>query len=933
MDEVQYIGEHLLPGRIGQFLIIFGFVTALLSAVSYFYATQHRDTPEQRSWKTLGRWSFILHGLSFLTVIGLIFYMMMNYMYEYKYVLEHVSDDLDFKYILSAFWEGQEGSFLLWMFWHIILGFIFLKNKSRWESPVMSILALIQLVIATMLLGVHIEIGEFVYRIGSSPMVLLRDTMNIPLFQNAEYVSLLKGNGLNPLLQNYWMTIHPPTLFLGFASVAMPFCFTIAGLWTGDHKGAMKSVLSWSLFSSGILGSGILMGGAWAYVALTFGGYWAWDPGENASLVPWLMLIGGLHTNYIAVNTDRSIKATYLFYILSFVLILYSTFLTRSGILGETSAHAFTEMGLEWQLVALVLIFLFLGIGVFIAKAKTIVEKEKEESIYSREFWLFIGSLVLFFSSAIITASTSLPVFNTIASYFSPGYIGKVINDPIPHYNKYQLWIAVFISVISAVTLFMRYNAKDKKQLSGKFLKHIAIAAVGGILLTVLYKYFLNLGNWQHHLLMFACGFSIIASLDYLFGILKGNLRLGASALSHFGFSVMIVGSLAAGLNERHVSNNTFIFGDLFTGEDANKYVKLLKNKPLFMNDQWVTYEGDTLVGHTRSYDISIASDKNGTDKYYVRPNVVYTNDFSKIAATNPATKMFLEKDLFTNIAALHPSLQDAQFAKEMQDTIEFNDYVLRKGTPLYLDSLKNYEVNLIGYSHFPTHPEYRISESELGIEAQIQVKDHMLDTVYKINPALGLKGNLIYTFPVKSNEMETVFKLDEKLFDQFYTPEQSLDYKDFIIQDRGIIQFNDVSIRLVGFSENIEHKQYIKEEKDIAVAALLEISAPGLNKSLAPVYIIRGNRPLSIKEYIPELGLHIRFSQIDPENGNFYFKVAQDKRDDLSLPLAIANNVDRTDYVIFEARIFPGINFFWLGSIVMLFGLFLALYQRNKSR
>lgn len=933
MEEVQYIGEHLLPGKIGHFLIIFGFVAAFLSAISYYYATQNRDTSEYSSWRKIGRWSFILHGLSYLSVIGLIFYMMMNYMYEYKYVLEHVSDDLDFKYILSAFWEGQEGSFLLWLFWHIILGFIVIKNASKWEAPVLCILALIQLVIATMLLGVHIEIGDFVYRMGSNPMVLLRDTMNIPLFQNAEYVSLLQGNGLNPLLQNYWMTIHPPTLFLGFASVAMPFCFTIAGLWTEDHKGAMKSVLSWSLFSSGILGSGILMGGAWAYVALTFGGYWAWDPVENASLVPWLMLIGGLHTNYIAVNTDRSVKATYLFYIFSFVLILYSTFLTRSGVLGDTSAHAFTEMGLEWQLVGLVMIFLLLGLVVYFAKAKTIIEKKKEESIYSREFWLFIGSLVLFFSSAIITASTSLPVFNSVATYFNENYIGKVINDPIPHYNKYQLWIAVFISIISAVTLFMRYNAVDSKYLSKKFLKHIAIALVGALLLTALYRYFLYLGNWQHHLLMFACGFSIIASLDYLFSVLKGNLKLGASALSHFGFSVMIVGSLAAGLNEKHVSSNNFIFGDLFTGEDAGKYVKLLKNKPLFMNDMWVTYEKDTLRGHTRTYDISIAKDKQGTDKYYVTPNVVYTNDFSKIAATNPATKTFLSKDLFTNIAALHPSLQDAQFAKEMQDTIQFNDFLLKQEEPFFLDSLKNHEVNLEGYSYYPSHPEYAMSECNLGIEATIKVTDKLLDTVYTFRPALGLKGNLIYTFPVKSNEMETVFKIDEKLFDQFYTPEQLLAYQDFIIENNATIDYNGINIRLVGFSENIEHPQYIKEDNDIAVAAILEVSGEGINKTLQPVYIIRGNRPMSIKEYIPELGLHIRFNKIDPASGKFYFKVAQDKREDLSLPLAIAQNVDRTDYVIFEARVFPGINFFWFGSLLMLFGLFLALYQRNKRR
>lgn len=105
------------------------------------------------------------------------------------------------------------------------------------------------------------------------------------------------------------------------------------------------------------MGLGILMGGAWAYEALSFGGYWAWDPVENMSLVPWLVLVGGIHTHLIALNTRYSIKATLIFYFLSFGLVIYSTYLTRSGVLGDTSVHAFTGLGLGWQLV-----FIFISI-------------------------------------------------------------------------------------------------------------------------------------------------------------------------------------------------------------------------------------------------------------------------------------------------------------------------------------------------------------------------------------------------------------------------------------------------------------------------------------------------------------------------------------------------------------------------------------------
>src|SRR5205085_7221679 len=145
------------------------------------------------------------------------------------------------------------------------------------------------------------------------------------------------GSGLNQLLQNYWMVIHPPVLFLGFASTIVPFSFAIAGLWKKNFSGWTRVALPWTLFSCAILGTGIMLGAMWAYESLTFGGYWAWDPVENASLVPWMVLVAGIHTLLIYKHSGHSLRTTHLFFIIAFGLVLYSTFLTRSGILGETS--------------------------------------------------------------------------------------------------------------------------------------------------------------------------------------------------------------------------------------------------------------------------------------------------------------------------------------------------------------------------------------------------------------------------------------------------------------------------------------------------------------------------------------------------------------------------------------------------------------------
>ena len=260
------------------------------------------------------------------------------------------------------------------------------------------------------------------------------------------------------------MTIHPPTLFLGFASTIVPFAFAVAGLWLKEHTAWLRPALRWALFSGGILGIGILMGAAWAYEALNFGGYWAWDPVENTSLVPWLLLIAGIHTNLISRATGQGIRATYMFYLGTFVMIIYSTFLTRSGVLGDTSVHAFTEMGLEAQLLFFLGVYVLLSVSLLAWRWRGVPSPEKEESATSREFWMFVGSLVLFMSAALMTGATSLPVYNEIYHLFDPAFDpvldGLALTDPEDHHNRFQIWIGIFLGLLSGVAHFLRWRGK-----------------------------------------------------------------------------------------------------------------------------------------------------------------------------------------------------------------------------------------------------------------------------------------------------------------------------------------------------------------------------------------------------------------------------------------------------------------------------------------
>lgn len=928
MEQIAYVGEHLLPGKIGHFALILAFCAAILSAISYYFDTTKSGDPH---WNKLGKISFLTHGISIFILIGVIFFIMVNKYYEYVYAYEHVSDDLPMKYILSAFWEGQEGSFLVWMTWHICMGFVILWKGGKWESSVLTILSAIQIVFTSFLLGVHIGFGDFTYKLGANPLLLLRDVVAAPIFTNAEYVSLISGTGLNPLLQNYWNVIHPPVMLGGFATTSIPFCFALAGLWTGRHKEWLNPALKWSLFSAFILGTGILMGCAWAYEALTFGGYWAWDPVENGSLIPWLVILAALHTHLVARSTGYSIRPTYIGYILAAVMAFYATFLTRSGILGDTSVHAFTEMGLEWQLVFLVVFFLGLGLWLFFAKYKSIPSKPKEESLYSREFWMFVGSLILLFSGALIISSTSLPVYNTIVSYFDPSYVGKVIQDPIPHYNRYQIWIGIFITLLSASALFLRYNEFNFSR--KKFLRHLGIAIGASLLLTFLFTRWLGLYSWQYYTLMFTAMFSIGANVDYIIRILKGKLKLAAAAIAHLGFAIMLVGVLASGINSYHISSNPFVFKEVFEKEDLGKYVLLYKNQPLRTPGHMLTYKSDSLVGFEKIFTINVkrfAEDQETVvEEFDLKPNALYATDFSKVASYNPDARHYLGKDIFAH-AQLPKHQHDLEFAKEMEDTLRFNTYNAFVG-----DTFRS-EYSLVEILSLDMQPMNNAIEGQnvdVSIGVNIRVTDIETDSSFLATPALGLRNNMVYNFPEKLEKLNTLVKLDEGFFEQIFTAEDELDYATEVVKQGEVLEFKGMSISIEGFEQDVKEKNYAPMEGDIAVAGLLRFKNEATDTIIKPLYIIRDNRPFSIKAYHPESGIHIRLANINPKTKEFDLKLAKDERTDFGIPLVIAENVPRTDVLIFSAQVLPGINLFWIGSITMLLGVLLALIRKWTSK
>ena len=616
---MDYIGEHLLPGQLGHFFIVLSLVASLLAAVCYFLSTRAATTNDALAWRKLARYAFLTEVISVFSVFIILFYIIYNHLFEYKYAWQHSSLSLEFKYLLACFWEGQEGSFLLWSIWHCVLGLVVIKTSKQWEAPVMAIVSVVQFCLATMIAGLYF--GDF--RIGSNPFILLRDSgvldnapalhigfdSNQPL--RPDYLSSIKdGNDLNPLLQNYWMVIHPPVLFLGFASTLIPFAFAVAGLWTKKFGEWIRHALPWALFSAAFLGVGIMMGAMWAYESLTFGGYWAWDPVENASLVPWLILIAGIHTLLIYKHSGHSLRSTHLFFILCFGFILYSTFLTRSGILGDSSVHAFTDLGMNTQLYLFMYVLIWMaallaapgsrqklitgvtglllailtiklgfpvgllglltGLGFLIYQVQTQVPAiHKEEASSSREFWMFIGSLVFFLTAILIISKTSLPVLNKFSESlydWFPSFTSlkrKIASpeDPEFAYNNIQIYVSIILATLTAITQYLRYKETSRQY----FWKKILIPTIISLVIAVLVIVFGNINYYKQGpvfnaaiCLGIACSiYTIIANAFYIWAGMKGKLNLSGGSISHVGFGMVLLGILVSSSKKEMLSRNT----------------------------------------------------------------------------------------------------------------------------------------------------------------------------------------------------------------------------------------------------------------------------------------------------------------------------------------------------------------------------------------
>lgn len=497
---------------LGTIFVWVGFAAALVAAFSYYrLATNKTSDP------TLARRSFWVAVFSVVAASALLMFYILNHQFEYSYVWGYSSKDLPLHLLISTFWAGQEGSFLFWTLCAVLIGVALLKftrrNKIEFE-----VMAVYMLTVAALLL-LMIAKSPFQYMWEAYPDQLTPG--NIPN----------DGRGLNPLLQNVWMIAHPPVLFVGFATLAVPFAFAVAALWRKRYSEWVTPALPWVGFGALSLGLGLMLGGYWAYGVLGWGGWWGWDPVENSSLIPWITVVILLHTLLVQKKTGKLTRTNFVLAIVSFLLVVYSTFLTRSGILGESSVHSFVDPGNLVYGLLIGWIVLMTGIGaVMLARRwKELQRIAVPAGTWSRESFLALGAAAMALSALVIFLGTSWPI------------VSKASVEPA-FYDKTNLPIAVALSLLLGLSLFTRWGVEDRSELVKRSILPCVLSLIAAAIL-----YLLGMQDWRMLVFAFSSFFILVITTRLLVVMGKENPRLVGGPLAHFGLAILFLGIIGSG--------------------------------------------------------------------------------------------------------------------------------------------------------------------------------------------------------------------------------------------------------------------------------------------------------------------------------------------------------------------------------------------------
>ena len=699
--------SSLLP-LVGTTAIWIAVASLILSMGSYLFACVRRDTPDGGAlFVRVGRSAFGLAAAATLGTAAILGTLLVTHRFDVQYVYDHSARAMSPLYYFPSFWAGQEGSFLLWGFWIAILGTVLAFTAGAAERRVMPIYGAVLLFLMGML-------------VVKPPFLPTTDSFGIQ-------VTPTEGLGLNPNLENYWMVIHPPTLFLGFAALTVPFAFALAALGWREWDGWLKRALPWALFGFSVLGLAMMMGGYWAYEMLGWGGFWEWDPVENGPFVPWMLLLGFLHAAQIQRVRGGFLKPTLVLALLPFSGALYETFLTRTGILDKFSVHSFSTLGGNANnvLLGVLLTAVAVSIGALLWRSKAIPKSETaSEDVSSREFGYTMAIVLLTLCAGIAAAGLSAPLLTGIGvKLHLASFQGAVRED---YHNKAMFPLAVLLALGMGIGPHLAWRGKGEANAAKLVWAYgvSVIAALGFVLAAKSLGTPLTNGRLIPQLLLFTASvFAVVANVLLLARLIPRKERAKSvvrpvwtigGTLSHLGAAVMLLGIVGLVAFVRKESD-----------------ILLIEHRPVsVMNGEYTAVyqgmSGDPATDKDNALLVDVAS-TNGKERFQAR--MPYA-----LRATEGGQKM-----VFAHPAILHHGISDLYL--NMSNGTGFESFYK---TPVYKPTLKLGDVKKVNIGPDPLHPkvytvEFMRFDNPMG--AQVRATGEMPD-VFPVSAVLRVTYN-----------------------------------------------------------------------------------------------------------------------------------------------------------------------------------------------
>ncbi len=577
------LAGYYLPGAIALWCAV---VFAL--ATLWGYADLHRGDESARPFARRSYLFFTLAIVASAIVLGIA---LARRDFRVDYVFQYTGLELPWHYQIAAFWAGQKGSFLIWLLFGALIGVPLMRTAGRHEAPVMGIYLLAQL-------------GLLLILVRENPFTMLPQAP-------------ADGQGLNPLLQDDWMVIHPPIMFVGYALAAVPFAFAMAALFKRDTSEWAARAFPWALAGFLVLGAAILLGGYWAYATLGWGGYWGWDPVENASLIPWLLGTALVHGLYLERTRGRYRRINLVLASLVFLSVLYGTFLTRSGVLADFSVHSFVDLGISGWLIAIMAFFGGMAVLLLGTRLRHVETADNADPALSRGTFLVLATIAILVCAIVVTAGTSAPILTRFLE--NPGQVGPEF------YNRVNLPIALLVAFLLALVPFLTWRGEEglravlRKAAPGLAFGFLATCGAVG----------LGVHDPFHILFLFLALTALATNLTRFASLARvGKVASAGGYLAHVGVGIILVGFLAS------------------SAYDESVKVTLVQGQPVDVGAYSLTFERFLERQGREKERAEVTVSRDGGKVWTAYPKI-FVNERSRQLMVNPDIRSTMLADLY----------------------------------------------------------------------------------------------------------------------------------------------------------------------------------------------------------------------------------------------------------------------------------------------